>query len=191
MTTLTPQQAFDICQADKTAWLNLKTEREKAEQALNDHLSGDSENCPVRVAALRGRIEVNKWQINRAAGRYIRSHETLQHVSIQNGLEGFMQQHGATLAAVLAPELKALNGQPDFIKRRALDRAATYIRDALAAWLNTGQEINYCAQNNDILTAAGHRPDAASRADNQEKYTPAQHQIYARRCADMAAQHPA
>lgn len=101
-----------------------------------------------------------------------------------------MQEHGATLAAVLAPELKVLNGQPEFIKRRALDRAATYIRDALAAWLNTGQEINYSAQDNDILTAAGHRPDAASRADNQEKFTPAQNQIYARQCADMAAQHP-
>ena len=187
MTTLTPKQAFDICQADKTAWLNLKTERAQAEQALNDHLSGDSENCPVRVAALRGRIEVKKWQINRAAGRYIRSHETLQHVSMQNGLKGFMQEHGATLAAVLAPELKALNGQPDFIKRRALERAATYLRDALAAWMNTGQEINYSAQDNDILTAAGHRPDAASRVDNQEKYTPAQSLIYARRRAELAS----
>jgi hypothetical protein len=94
LTTLTPQQAFDICQADKTAWLNLKTEREKAEQALNAHLSGDSENCPVRVAALRGRIEVKKWQINRAAGRYIRSHETLQHVSIQNGLRDLCRNTG-------------------------------------------------------------------------------------------------
>lgn len=35
-----------------------------------------------------------------------------------------MQQHGATLAAVLAPELKALNGQPEFIKRRALDHVS-------------------------------------------------------------------
>jgi len=190
VTTLTPQQAFNRCQADKAAWLTLKAELAQAEQELYQHLNGDSENCPVRLRELREITDVKKWQINQAAGRYIRSHEALQRVSMQNGLNGFMQQHGATLAAVLAPELKALNGQPELVRHRALDRAAGYFREALAVWLSEEKEINYCAQDNDILTAAGHRPDAASRVDNQQKYTPVQHRIYARRCAEIAAQRP-
>jgi len=68
---------------------------------------------------------------------------------------------------VLAPELKALNGQPEPVRNRALDRAAGYFREALNNWLSEEKEINYCAQVSDILTAAGHRPDAASRVDNQ------------------------
>ena len=51
----------------------------------------------------------------------------------------------------------------------------------------TGNDINYSAQDSDILTAIGFRPDAASRVDNQEKYTPAQNQIYARRRAELAS----
>lgn len=191
MTTLTTQQASEVCEENKTAWLTLKAELVQAEQALYQHLNGDSENCPVRIRELREITYVKKWQINQAAGRYIRSHEALQRVSMQNGLDGFMQQHGATLAAVLAPELKALNGQPELVRHRALERAAGYFREALAVWLSEEKEINYCAQDSDILTAAGHRPDAASRVDNQQKYTPVQHRIYARRCAEMTAQRPA
>ncbi|WP_368919864.1 phage polarity suppression protein, partial [Citrobacter sp. RHB21-C01] len=39
----------------------------------------------------------------------------------------------------------------------------------------------------DILTAIGYRPDAPSRDDNREKFTPAQNMIYARRRAGLAA----
>ncbi|MGD1711619.1 phage polarity suppression protein, partial [Klebsiella pneumoniae] len=46
--------------------------------------------------------------------------------------------------------------------------------------------INYSAEDSDILTAIGFRPDAASRVDHQEKYTPAQSLIYARRHAELA-----
>ncbi|KLZ28120.1 hypothetical protein SL11_01693 [Klebsiella pneumoniae] len=53
-------------------------------------------------------------------------------------------------------------------------------------WLSTGEEINYSAEDSDILTAIGFRPDAASRVDNQEKYTPAQSLIYARRRTELA-----
>ena len=53
-------------------------------------------------------------------------------------------------------------------------------------WLSTGEEINYSAEDSDILTAIGFRPDEASRVDNQEKYTPAQSLIYARRRAELA-----
>ncbi|HBU5754278.1 TPA: Polarity suppression protein, partial [Klebsiella pneumoniae] len=54
-------------------------------------------------------------------------------------------------------------------------------------WLSTGEEINYAAEDSDILTAIGFRPDAASRVDNQEKYTPAQSLIYARRRTELAS----
>ncbi|EAA8017093.1 phage polarity suppression protein, partial [Salmonella enterica] len=49
-------------------------------------------------------------------------------------------------------------------------------------------EINYSAQDKDILTAIGYRPDAPSRDDNREKFTPAQNMIYTRRRAGLAAQ---
>lgn len=84
----------------------------------------------------------------------------------------------------------SLNGQSAMIKNRALDRSAAYLCDALAVWLEEGAEINYAAQDNDILTAIGFRPDAASRVDYQEKYTPAQNLIYARRKAGLAARKP-
>ncbi|MDF3696569.1 phage polarity suppression protein, partial [Enterobacter hormaechei] len=47
---------------------------------------------------------------------------------------------------------------------------------------------NYSAQDNDILTAIEFRPDAASRDDNREKFTPAQNLNYTRRRAELAAQ---
>jgi hypothetical protein len=54
-------------------------------------------------------------------------------------------------------------------------------------WLSTGEEIHYAAQDSDILTAIGFRPDAGSRVDNQEKYSPAQSLIYARRRMELAS----
>jgi hypothetical protein len=54
---------------------------------------------------------VKKWEINQAAGRYIRSHEEVQRISIRNRLNDFMQAHGAELAAALAPELMNYSGQ--------------------------------------------------------------------------------
>ena len=60
---------------------------------------------------LRDNIDVKKWEINQAAGRYIRSHEEVQHISIRNRLHDFMRQHGAELAATLAPELMGYNEQ--------------------------------------------------------------------------------
>ncbi|MDF3623096.1 phage polarity suppression protein, partial [Enterobacter hormaechei] len=54
--------------------------------------------------------------------------------------------------------------------------------------LVTGEKINYSAQDNDILTAIGFRPDAASRDDNREKFTPAQNKNYVRKRAELASQ---
>ena len=79
-----------------------------------------------------------------------------------------------------------LNVQPTLIKNRAFDRSTAYLRNALAAWLEEGAEINYAAQDNDLLTAIGFRPDAALRVDYQEKYTPAQNLMNAYRKAGLA-----
>lgn len=54
-------------------------------------------------------------------------------------------------------------------------------------WLSTGKEIDYSAEDSDILTAIGFRPDAASQVDNQEKYTPVQSLIHARRRTELAS----
>ena len=67
-----------------------------------------------------------------------------------------------------------------------IQRSVDYLREVLSVWLSAGEKINYSSQDNDILTAIGFRPDAASRDDNQEKYTPAQSLIYARRRTELA-----
>lgn len=51
-----------------------------------------------------------------------------------------------------------------------------------------GEKINYSAQDSDILTASGFRPDTASWDDNREKFTPAQNQNYVNKPAELAAQ---
>ncbi|WP_241609511.1 phage polarity suppression protein [Rosenbergiella australiborealis] len=94
----------------------------------------------------------------------------------------------AELAAALAPELMGIKNQPAMIKNRALDRSVSFLREALSVWLTAGNDINYSAQDKDILTAIGYRPDAPSRDDNREKFTPAQNMIYTRRRAGLAAQ---
>ncbi|ECI3445764.1 phage polarity suppression protein [Salmonella enterica] len=91
-------------------------------------------------------------------------------------------------AAALAPELMGIKNQPAMIKNRALDRSVSYLREALSVWLTAGDEINYSAQDKDILTAIRYRPDAPSRDDNREKFTPVQNMIYTRRRAGLAAQ---
>ena len=179
------QQAFDTCQNNKAAWLQRKNELSAAEQEYLRLLSGEGRNVS-RLDELRNIIEVRKWQVNQAAGRYIRSHEAVQHISIRDRLNDFMQAHGTELAATLAPELMGLSQQPALLTGHALDRSAHYLREALSVWLSTGEEINYAAEDSDILTAIGFRPDAASRVDNQEKYPPAQSLIYARRRKELA-----
>ena len=133
-------------------------------------------------------LDIKKWEINQAAGRYIRSHEEVQCISIRNRLHDFMQQNGAELAAALAPELMGVKNQPAMIKNRALNRSMAYLREALSVWLAAGNDIGYSAPDNDILTAIGYRPDAPSRDDNRERSTPAQNTIYTRRRAELAAQ---
>ncbi len=83
MTTL--QKAFETCQADKSAWLQRRAELAQTEQAYREQLAADNRNGQ-RLQMLREIIDVKKWEINQAAGRYIRSHEEVQRISIRNPL---------------------------------------------------------------------------------------------------------
>ncbi|EFV4531344.1 phage polarity suppression protein [Salmonella enterica] len=188
MTTTTLEQAFEACQTSKTNWHNHKAELTEAEAALAAALAVSSPGNAAKIATLRERIDVKSWEVNQSAGRYIRSHEEVQRISIRDRLNDFMQQHGAELAAVLAPELMGIKKQPAMIQNRAVDRSMTYLRDALSVWLETGAEIHYAEQDSEILTAIGYRPEAPSRDDSREKFTPAQNMIYVRRRAELAAQ---
>ena len=188
MTTVTIQQAFEACQTNKNTWLKRKAELADLEREYREQLLAGDEQIPRRMQDLRDNIDVKRWEINQAAGRYISSHEEVQRISIRDRLNDFMQAHGAELAAALAPELMNYSGQHSAIQRCAMQHSLDYLREALLVWLTAGEKINYSAQDNDILTAIGFRPDAASRDDNREKFTPAQNMIYTRRRAGLAAQ---
>ena len=74
---------------------------------------------------------MKKWEINQAAGRYIRSHEEVQRISIRNRLNDFMQVYGAELAAALAPELMRYNSQHPAVRNCAMQHSVDYLREAL------------------------------------------------------------
>ncbi|CQH48279.1 TPA: phage polarity suppression protein [Yersinia enterocolitica] len=188
MTTLTLQQAFEACQNSKTAWLTRKQELADAEQEYRARIVTADDRGPRSLQTLRDIIDVKKWEINQAAGRYIRAHENVQRISIRNRLNDFMQAHGTELAAALAPELMGYNSQSPAVARCAMQHSVDYLREALSVWLAAGEKINYSAQDNDILTVIEFRPDAASRDDNREKYTPAQNQNYVNKRSELAAQ---
>lgn len=101
-----------------------------------------------------------------------------------------MSEHGSAMAAALAPELMHLNGQPERVRERALDRAAASIREALSVHLMTLPGIRYAEDDLDILTAIGFRPDRASRTDSKAKYSPEQCQIFMRRHVQQIRQNP-
>ena len=104
----------------------------------------------------------------------------MQRISIRNRLNDFMQAHGA--------ELMDYTGQHSAIQRCVMQHSVDYLREALQVWLAGGDKINYSAQDNDILMAIGFRPDADSRDDNREKFTPAQSLNFTRRRAELAVQ---
>jgi hypothetical protein len=115
-------------------------------------------------------------------------YEKVQRISIRDRLNDFMQVHGAELAAALAPGLMKYSGQHPAVQRCAMQHSLDYLREALQLWLVAGEKINYSEQDNDILAAIGFRPDAASRDDSREKFTPAQNLNYTRRRAELAVQ---
>ncbi|MGU9869351.1 phage polarity suppression protein [Kluyvera ascorbata] len=172
------EQAFDTCQKNKTDWMNSKSALARAEMALKEHELTSTRYEPDAVQALRDDIDLKKWAVNQSAGRYIRSHETVQRISMRRQLHAFMQVSGDTLTAALAPELMHLSEQPEIVRERALDRAAASIREALSVHLASGRYIDYAQDDRDILMSIGFRPDRASREDNRAKYTPEQSQIF-------------
>ncbi len=71
-----------------------------------------------------------------------------------------------------------------------MQHSVDYLREALSVWLAAGEKIYYSTEDNDILTAIEFKPDAASRDDNREKFTPAQSLKDTRRRAELARSSP-
>jgi hypothetical protein len=184
------EQAFAVCQANKTAWQNKKDELAAAETALDEHLAPGAPRNAEKIRYLSEYIDIKQWEITCAAGCYIRSHEAVQHISICNALGAFMSQNGAALVSTLAPELMGINQRRASVSELAIRRATHYLGEALRDYLATGPEINYTAENSGMLTAIGFRPDKAALEDNQQKYTPAQNHVYAHRQAELIQQQP-
>ncbi len=90
-------------------------------------------------------IDVKKWGINQAAGRYIRSHENVYRISIHDRLNDFMQAQGAEMAAALAPELMGYSTQHLAVRHCAMLHSVDYLRETLSVWLSAGEKINYSA----------------------------------------------
>ncbi|EFJ9398743.1 Polarity suppression protein, partial [Escherichia coli] len=90
-------------------------------------------------------------------------------------------------AAALAPELMGYSELTAIARNCAIQRATDALREALLSWLANGEKINYSAQDSDILTTIGFRPDAASVDDSREKFTPAQNMIFSRKSAQLAS----
>lgn len=185
MTCIPLEQAFAACQQNKTAWLSCKAELSRTEMVFREYeLTGRVTGADT-PESLRDRVDLIKWEVNQTAGHYIQAHEAVQRISIRRQLHAFMSEHGATMADALAPELMHLEGQPEIIRERALDRAAASIREALSVFLASGTDIHYAEDDREILTAIGFRPDRASRADSKTKYSPEQCQFFRRRQAQQ------
>ena len=180
MTRAPLEQVFETCQRNKLDWLSSKSALARAEMALKELELTCTRYEPDAIQALRDDIDLKKWAVNQSAGRYIRSHEAVQRVSIRRQLHAFMQVSGDALAAALAPELMHLREQPEIVRERALDRAAASVRvrEALSVHLASKRDIHYAEDDRDILNTIGFRPDRASRDDNRAKYTPEQSQIF-------------
>nr|EKV5415595.1 Polarity suppression protein [Enterobacter hormaechei]EKW9694543.1 Polarity suppression protein [Enterobacter hormaechei] len=59
-----------------------RNELTQVEQAYREQLAG-SGHSGRSLQTLREIIDVKKWEINQAAGRFIRSHEEVQRISIR------------------------------------------------------------------------------------------------------------
>ncbi|MFP1461935.1 phage polarity suppression protein [Escherichia coli] len=124
--------------------------------------------------------------MNQAAGRYIRSHEAVQHISIRDRLNDFMQQHGTALAAALAPELMGYS-EADGHCPKLCHTACHALREALLLLLAKGEKINYSVQDSDILTAIGSGLTRLRWMTAVKKSTPAQNMIFSRKSAQLAS----
>ena len=167
MSLTTLEQAFNDCQSSKTAWLNYRAGWEKAEMALEEVELNDVSSEPEVLHRLRDVAEQRKQELKQSASQYVRAHEAVQDISMQQQLQAFMSVHGKALIDALAPELMRLENQSDRVRERALDRVSARIREALSVHLAGGMIIEYAQDDRNILAAIGYRPDRASRAENQ------------------------
>ncbi|GEM_PF-1508936 len=117
MTEITLEQAFQICQENKSTWLTRKSELAEAEREFQELFATGNDSDSRSLQMLRDIIDVKKWEVNRTAGCYIRAHEDMQRISIRNRLDDFMVSHGAKQAAALAPELMGYHGQHSNVKQ--------------------------------------------------------------------------
>ena len=143
MTEITLEQAFQTCQENKSTWLTRKSELAEAEREYQELIATGNDSSARTLQMLRDITDMKKWEVNQTAGRYIRSHEDMQRISIRNRLDEFMVSHGAELAVVLAPELMGCHGQHSTVKQCVMQHSMPYLRKALVVWLARGEKINY------------------------------------------------
>ena len=185
MTTLTLQEAFAACQANKSAWLQRREELTQAEQAYREQLVDSGRS----LQTLREIIDMKKngKLISLPVAIFARI-KKCSASSIRDRLNDFMRAHGAELTAAIAPELMNYSGQHPDVQRYAIQHSLDYLCEALQLWLVAGEKINYSAQDNNILTSIRFKPDAASRDDSREKFTPAHNLTYILHHAEQAFQ---
>ncbi len=128
MAEITLAQAYETCQRNKSTWLTRKNELAETEREYYELFATGNDSGCWSLQMLRGIID---WEVNQSAGRYIRSHEDMQRISIHNRLDDFMVSHGAELAAALAPELMGYNGQHSAVKYCVMQHSVEYLREAL------------------------------------------------------------
>ncbi|SMG60605.1 Phage polarity suppression protein (Psu) [Cedecea sp. NFIX57] len=110
------EQAFEVCQKSKTAWLNAKAGLAQAEMALRERELTGSPPEPEEIQALRDAADLKKREVSQSAGCYIRDHEAVQRISVRRQLHAFMQKNGTALAVALAPELMHLSELPERVR---------------------------------------------------------------------------
>ncbi|MFO6483740.1 phage polarity suppression protein [Escherichia coli] len=116
--------------------------------------------------------------MNQAAGRYIRSHEAVQHISIRDRLNDLCSSTAQHWRRHWHRELMGYSELTAIARNCAIQRATDALREALLSWLAKGEKINYSVQDSDILTAIGFRPDAASVDDSQAKIHPCEIRLF-------------
>lgn len=93
------EQAFETYQTNKMDWMHSKSVLAQAEMALKELELTCTCYEPESALALWDDIDLKKRAVNQSAGQYIRSHETVQCISMRRHLDAFMQGSGDALAA--------------------------------------------------------------------------------------------
>lgn len=179
------QSAFDKYQTTNTAWKDRKEQQEEAKNQLTQLLENGPPYDDVQLRYLREFIDVTQWQITLSAGSVLRAHSSVQHISVRKQLSTFMQQNGEALTSALAPVLMKLSRSSGAKRNEVMRDTLEFIQEALQRYLVTPPDIQYVAEDSDILTAVGLYPDTSAMNDTQRFYTPSQSHNYAHRKAAL------